>query len=120
MSKGKVMVILLIVGLMKKIYYKSVVDTFQLFLQLEMKLLVLSAYVTQEEFKNLTKVDTSDLALKTNVAEIKSRVDNIDVDKINSIDVLQGKQIVASNYLYFNQRYECFKEDETNPHKFLL
>ena len=31
----------------------------------------LSNYFTQKEFKNLTKVDTSDFALKTNVAKIK-------------------------------------------------
>ena len=51
----------------------------------------LSNYVTQKEFKNLTKVDTSDFLLKTNVAEIKSRVDDIDVNKINIIDEIQGK-----------------------------
>ena len=51
----------------------------------------LSNYVTQKEFKSVTKVDTSDFALKTNVAEIKKRVDDIDVAKINSIDELQGK-----------------------------
>ena len=31
----------------------------------------LSGYITQKEFKNLTKVDTSGFALKTNVAELK-------------------------------------------------
>ena len=46
----------------------------------------LNNYVTQKEFKNLTgNVDTSDFALKTNVAEIKSRVDDIDVNKIDYI-----------------------------------
>ena len=45
----------------------------------------LSNYVTQKEFC------TSDFALKTNVAEIKKKVDDIDVAKINSIDELQGK-----------------------------
>ena len=54
----------------------------------------LSNYVTQKEFKNLTKVDTSDFTLKTNVAEIKKKVDDIDVDKINIIDELQGKNYV--------------------------
>ena len=54
----------------------------------------LSNYVTQKESKNLTKVDTSDFAIKTNVVEIKSRVDNIDVDKINTIDELQGKNLL--------------------------
>ena len=56
----------------------------------------LSNYVTQKETKNLTKVDTSDFAIKTNVVEIKSRVDNIDVDRINTIDELQGKDFVKS------------------------
>ena len=34
----------------------------------------LSNYVTQTEFKSLTKVDTSDFALKTNVAKIKKMI----------------------------------------------
>ena len=41
--------------------------------------------------KGTTKGNTSDFALKTNVAWIKSRVDDIDVDKINSIDEFEGK-----------------------------
>ena len=49
----------------------------------------LSNYVTQKEFKNVTKVDTSDFALKTNFAEIKSKVNDIDIDKIIGIDELQ-------------------------------
>ena len=51
----------------------------------------LSNYVTQKEFKNVKKLDTSDFTLKTNVAEIKKKVDDIDVDKIDFIDELQGK-----------------------------
>ena len=39
----------------------------------------LSNYVTQKEFNIVTKVDTSDFALKTNDAEIKKKVDSIDV-----------------------------------------
>ena len=34
----------------------------------------LSNYVTQKEFESLTKVDTSDFALKTNVAEIRRKL----------------------------------------------
>ena len=48
--------------------------------------LSLSNYVTPKEFKSLTKVDSSDFALKTNVAEIKKKVDDINVDKIDFID----------------------------------
>ena len=69
----------------------------------------LSNYVTQKEFKNLTKVDTSDFALKTNVAEIKMKVDDIDVDKIDFIDELQGKNFVEDTYLYFKPEYRYFK-----------
>ena len=65
MSNGKDIIILLIVGLIK------------------------NNYVTQKEFKSLINVDTFDFALKTNVAEIKKKVDDIDVDKIHFIDELQ-------------------------------
>ena len=79
----------------------------------------LSNYVTQKEFKSVTKVDTSDFALKTNVAEIKKRVDDIDVAKINSIDELQGKNYVKDSYLYLDQEYEYFEIDKVNLNKFL-
>ena len=69
----------------------------------------LSNYVTQKEFKNATKVDNSDFALKTNVAEIKKKVDDINVDKIDFIDELQGKNFVEDSYLYFKPEYRCFK-----------
>ena len=46
----------------------------------------LSNYVIQKEIKNLTgSIDTSDFALKTNVAKIKKKVDDIDVDKIDEL-----------------------------------
>ena len=69
----------------------------------------LSNYVTQKEFKNATKVDNSDFALKTNVAEIKKKVDDINVDKIDFIDELQGKNFVEDSYLYFKPEYRYFK-----------
>ena len=79
----------------------------------------LSNYVTQKEFKSLTKVDTSDFALKTNVAEIKKKVDHIDVDKIDFIDELQGKNYIEDSYLYLNQKYKYFKYDKTDTQKLL-
>ena len=57
----------------------------------------------------MTKVDTSDFALKTNVAEIKKKVDNIDLDKINDIDELQGKNLFEQNYLLFKFTYKYLK-----------
>ena len=71
----------------------------------------LSNYVTQKEFKSLTKVDTSDFTLKANVAEIKKKIDDIDVDKTDFIDELQGKNYIEDSYLYLNQKYKYFKTD---------
>ena len=71
----------------------------------------LSNYVSQKEFKNVTKVDTSDFALKTNVPEIKKKIDDIDVDKIDFFDEIQEKKFVEDSYLYFNQQYQYFKHD---------
>ena len=79
----------------------------------------LSNYVTQKEFKNVTKVDTSDFALKSNVAEIKKKIDDIDVEKIDFIDELQGKNYIKESYLYLNQKYKYFEEDKTNAKKLL-
>ena len=79
--------------------------------------LYLKGYVTEEEFKNLTKVDTSDFALKTNVAEIKKKADDVDLGKINIIDEHQGKNIVENSYLYFRQKYKYFEIDKANPRK---
>ena len=79
----------------------------------------LSNYVTQKKFKNETKVDTSDFALKTNVAEIKKKVDGIDVAKINNIDELQGKNYIEDSYLYLNQKYKYFEADKTDSKKLL-
>ena len=69
----------------------------------------LSNYVKKNEFKNVAKVDTSDFALKTDAAEIKKKVDNIDVDKIDFIDGLHGKSFVEDGYLYFKPEYRYFK-----------
>ena len=69
----------------------------------------LSNYVTQKEFKNLTKVDTSDFALKTNVGEIKKKFDDIDVDKTDFIDELQGKNLFEQNNLLLKSAYKYFK-----------
>ena len=57
----------------------------------------------------IIKVDTSDFALKTNVAEIKKKVDDIDVDKIDFIDELQGKHYIEDGYLYFKPEHRYFE-----------
>ena len=43
--------------------------------------LYLSNYTTKDDVKNITHVDVSSYASKTNLAALKSEIDKIDVDK---------------------------------------
>ena len=82
------MIILLIVGLIKKTLYKMS----QYFPKLyeafggDINVTVdLSNYATKDDIKNITHVDTSSFALKTNLADLKSKVDKLDVGKLKPI-----------------------------------
>ena len=117
--KWKAMVIVLIVGLIKKTYYKmSYVPTYS---EVEEEIvrvtLNLSNYVTQKEFKNVTRVDTSDFALEVNVAEIKEKLDSISVDKL---DEREAKSYVDDvSYLYFENSvkyYTTHKASDNNTY----
>ena len=41
----------------------------------------LSNYATKADIKNISHVDTSSFALKTNLANLKTEVDKLDIDK---------------------------------------
>ena len=45
----------------------------------------LSNYATKEDIDNITHVDTSNFALKTNLANLKTEVDKLDIDKLVSL-----------------------------------
>ena len=45
----------------------------------------LSNYVTKDDIKNITHVDTSSFALKTNLANLKTEVYKLDIDKLRSL-----------------------------------
>ena len=45
----------------------------------------LSNYATKADLKNATGVDTSDFAKKTDLANLKSDVDKLDIDKLKSV-----------------------------------
>ena len=47
----------------------------------------LSNHATKGDIKNITHVDTSSLALKTNVAILKNKVDKVDIDKLVPVRV---------------------------------
>ena len=47
----------------------------------------LSNYATKIDLKNVTHVDTSSFALKTNLANLKTEVDKLDIDKLAPVPV---------------------------------
>ena len=47
----------------------------------------LSNYATKTDLKNVTHVDTSSFALKTNLAGWKTEVDKLDTDKLKAVSV---------------------------------
>ena len=44
-------------------------------------------YATKNDLKNVTDVDTSSFALKTNLASLKTEVDKLDIDKLAPVPV---------------------------------
>ena len=51
----------------------------------------LSNYATKTDLKNVTHVDTSSFALKTNLATLKTKVDKLDIDKLVPVPTDLGK-----------------------------
>ena len=59
----------------------------------------LSDYATKTDFKNVTNVDTSSFALKTNLANLKTEVDKLDIDKLApvSVDLCKPSDVVKND-----------------------
>ena len=63
-------------------------------------------YATKDDIKNITHVDTSSFALKTNLANLKSEVDKLDVNKSKVIptdlsklsDVVKNDVVKKNDY----------------------
>ena len=47
----------------------------------------LSNYATKADIKNISHVDTSSFALKTNLANLKTEIDKLDIDKLVPVSV---------------------------------
>ena len=47
----------------------------------------LTNYATKTDLKNITHVDVSSFASKTNLAALKTKVDKIDIDRLNTVPV---------------------------------
>ena len=88
MSNGKAMIINLIAGLIKKTLYKNTflnhIDFFEGNVKFQLDL---SSYATKAELKNATGVDTSKLAAKSDLANLKTEVDKIDLKKLKLVPV---------------------------------
>ena len=50
-----------------------------------------SNYATKADIKNISHVDTSSFALKTNLANLKTEVDKLDIDKLTPVPVNLSK-----------------------------
>ena len=74
MLNGKDMIMVLIIGLIKKI-------------QLQATYKNESNYATKTDLKNVTHVDTSSFELTPNLANLKSEVDKLDIDKLAPVPV---------------------------------
>ena len=59
----------------------------------------LSNYATKTHLKNVTLVDTSSFVLKTNLANLKTEVDTLDIDKLVpvSVDLSTLSDVVKNN-----------------------
>ena len=52
----------------------------------------LSNYATKSDIKNISLVDTLSFALKTNLANLKTEVDKLDIDKLVPVPVDLSKK----------------------------
>ena len=90
MSNGKDMTNHLIVGLIKRPCIKisqSFLKPFRSFGGNINAKVDLSNYATKSYLKNVTNIDTSSFALKTNLASLKTEVDKLDIDKLVPVPV---------------------------------
>ena len=88
MLNRKTAIILLIAGYMKKTLYKmsqyfpKPCNYFGGNVKVELDL---SSHATKTDSKKATRIDTPNLALKSNLAKLKAKVDKIDVNKLKPI-----------------------------------
>ena len=83
----------------------------------------LSDYPTKTDLKNVTHVDVSSFASKTNLASLKTEVDKIDVGKLKTVPVDLAKlSNVVKNYVVKKTEYNKLftKVDNIDTTRFVL
>ena len=84
--------------------------------------LYLSNYATKDDVKNITHVDVSSHATKTNLAALKTEVDKIDIDKLKTVpDDLAKLSNVVKNEVVKKTAYNTLKNkvDAIDTSKFV-
>ena len=67
----------------------------------------LSNYATKADIKNISHIDTSSFALKTNLANLKTEVDKLDIDKLVPVPVdLSKLSDVVKNFVVKKAVYD--------------
>ena len=75
----------------------------------------LSNYGTKADIKNISHVDTSSFALKTNLANLKTEVDKLDIDKLVPVPVdLSKLSDVVKNDVVKKDVYDKLVTKENN------
>ena len=61
----------------------------------------LSNYATKRDIKNISHVDTSGFALKTNLASLKTEVDKLDIGKLTTVpvDLSELSNVVKNDFV---------------------
>ena len=83
----------------------------------------LTNYATKDDIKNITHVDTSSFALKTNLSSLKTEVDKLDIDKLVPIpnDLSKLSNVVKNDVIkktVYNKLVG--KVDSINTNDFVL
>ena len=64
-------------------------------------------YATKDDIKNITHVDTSSFALTTNLSNLKTKVDKLDIDKLvpvpadlSKLSSVVNNEVVKKNWIW--------------------
>ena len=83
----------------------------------------MSNYATKTDLKNVTHVDTSSFALRTNLAGLKTKVGKLDIDKLVPVSIdLSKLSDVVKNYVVKKTVYDKLvaKVDDIDTSDFVL